>query len=120
MDAEKTFGKLGYIQTVKNDDYIIYTKEIDSGSDTKSVEFCSQLENVTVCYGSELNTPGIDMGLFHAITVQLVELGWYCPQQCCCTDSHQDTRSHENPLSISHNHTAHSTKNKACNLQPHE
>lgn len=76
MSAKQFFEKLGYNQVRNDDDYIIYQKSIDNGSNNKEVKFCSQTELFYVSYTVGTNVPGIDVKLFEAISKQLTELGW--------------------------------------------
>lgn len=73
--AEYMFKELGYNLIRKDNDYIIYEKQLDDC--VKTVTFCNQLQNVNVSYGEFVNqTPSIDMQLFRAIEQQLKELVW--------------------------------------------
>lgn len=74
--AEYMFKELGYNLIRKDDDYIIYKKQLDNGC-VKTVIFCDQLKDVNVSYGEFVNqTPSINMQLFRAIEKQLKELVW--------------------------------------------
>lgn len=74
--AEYMFQELGYNLIRKDDDYIIYEKQLDNNC-VKTVTFCYQLQNVNVSYGEFVNqTPSIEMKLFRAIEKQLKELVW--------------------------------------------
>lgn len=73
--AKYMFEELGYNLIRKDDDYIIYEKQLDDC--VKTVTFCVQLQNVNVSYGEFVNqTPSIDMQLFRTIEQQLKELIW--------------------------------------------
>ena len=74
--AEYMFKELGYSLVRRDDDYIIYEKQLDNDY-VKTVIFCDQLQDVNVSYGEFVNqTPSIDMQLFRAIEKQLKELVW--------------------------------------------
>lgn len=74
--AEYMFKELGYNLIRKDDDYIVYEKQLDNDC-VKTVTFCDQLQNVNVSYGEFVNqTPSIEMKLFRAIEKQLKELVW--------------------------------------------
>ena len=74
--AEYMFKELGYNLIRKDDDYIIYEKQLDNDC-VKTVIFCNQLKDVNVSYGEFVNqTPSINMQLFRAIEKQLKELVW--------------------------------------------
>lgn len=74
--AEYMFKELGYNLIRKDDDYIIYEKQLDNDC-VKTVIFCDQLKDVNVSYGEFVNqTPSINMQLFRAIEKQLKELVW--------------------------------------------
>ena len=74
--AEYMFKELGYNLIRKDDDYIIYEKQLDNDC-VKTVTFCDQLQDVNISYGEFVNqTPSINMQLFRAIEKQLKELVW--------------------------------------------
>lgn len=81
MKAIELFEKMGYKQIRCDDDYIIYSRnlnEYEGDIETKEISFSSQLENFTVSFEHTLTrqVPTIDVELFLAIEQQLLELGW--------------------------------------------
>ena len=77
MSANKLFKNLGFVLIRSDDDYIIFEKELEQGI-KKVVSFCEQLQDVNISYENMMGRqyPSIDMELFEAIQLKLLELGW--------------------------------------------